>query len=97
MSATVNTVLGLVPADRLGVVSVHESLLSVMPGAEHAFDITFDRAAIFGTLAAKLTEFRTRGGGTIVDSLARRGSDEKRGARAPRRAVAETATSHAGV
>lgn len=68
MSATVNTVLGPVPADRLGVVSVHESLLSVMPGAEHAFDITFDRAEIFEALAAKLTEFRTRGGGTIVDS-----------------------------
>ena len=40
---TVNTVLGPVPADRLGVVSVHEALLSVMPGAEHAFDVAIDR------------------------------------------------------
>jgi phosphotriesterase-related protein len=32
---TVNTVLGPVPADSLGVVAVHEALLSVVPGAEH--------------------------------------------------------------
>ncbi|ROO83333.1 phosphotriesterase-related protein [Actinocorallia herbida] len=67
-STTVNTVLGPVPAQELGVVAVHEALLSVVPGAEHAFDITIDRAEIFQTLAAKLTEFRGAGGGTIVDS-----------------------------
>lgn len=67
-STTVNTVLGPVPADELGVVSVHEALLSVLPGAEHAFDITLDRAGIFETLAAKLRDFRAHGGGTIVDS-----------------------------
>ncbi|WP_328476062.1 hypothetical protein OHA21_20940 [Actinoplanes sp. NBC_00393] len=65
---TVNTVLGPVPADQLGVVSVHEALLSVVPGAEHAFDVVIDRAEIFETLAAKLTAFREHGGGTIVDS-----------------------------
>ncbi|WP_433361270.1 hypothetical protein ACQPZX_28185 [Actinoplanes sp. CA-142083] len=65
---TVNTVLGPVPADELGVVAVHEALLSVLPGAEHAYDITLDRAEIFATLAAKLTAFRTAGGRTIVDS-----------------------------
>ncbi|MFF7901878.1 MULTISPECIES: phosphotriesterase [unclassified Streptomyces] len=65
---TVNTVLGPVPAEELGVVSVHEALLSVLPGAEHAFDITLDRAEIFETLAAKLRDFRAHGGGTIVDS-----------------------------
>ncbi|MFI1462196.1 phosphotriesterase family protein [Nocardia carnea] len=65
---TVTTVLGPVPAHELGVVAVHESLLSVLPGAEYAFDITLDRAEIFETLAAKLREFRARGGGTIVDS-----------------------------
>lgn len=63
-----NTVLGPVPADRLGVVAVHEALLSVLPGAEHAFDIAIDRAEIFETLAAKLRDFRAQGGGTIVDS-----------------------------
>ncbi|WP_285572744.1 MULTISPECIES: phosphotriesterase [unclassified Streptomyces] len=65
---TVNTVLGPVPTEELGVVSVHEALLSVVPGAEYAFDITIDRAEVFETLAAKLTDFRTHGGGTIVDS-----------------------------
>jgi phosphotriesterase-related protein len=65
---TVNTVLGPVPADDLGVVAVHEALLSVVPGAEHAYDITLDRAEIFEILAKKLTDFRDAGGGTIVDS-----------------------------
>ncbi|MFJ9082650.1 phosphotriesterase [Streptomyces sp. NPDC102384] len=67
-STTVNTVLGPVSADELGVVSVHEALLSVLPGAEHAFDITLDRAENFETLADKLRDFRAHGGGTIVDS-----------------------------
>lgn len=62
------TVLGPVPAGELGVVSVHEALLSVVPGAQYAFDISIDRAEIFEILAAKLTDFRSRGGGTIVDS-----------------------------
>lgn len=67
-SNTVNTVLGPVAAGELGVVSVHEALLSVLPGAEHAFDVTIDRAEVFDALAAKLTDFRAHGGGTIVDS-----------------------------
>jgi len=68
MSDTVHTVLGPVPADELGVVAVHEALLSVVPGAEYAFDVTIDRAEIFETLADKLRDFRAAGGGTIVDS-----------------------------
>lgn len=67
-SNIVNTVLGPVPADELGVVSVHEALLSVVPGAEHAFDVRIDRAEVFEILAAKLRDFRAHGGGTIVDS-----------------------------
>ncbi|MFI0237682.1 phosphotriesterase [Streptomyces sp. NPDC016845] len=67
-STIVNTVLGPVPADELGVVAVHEALLSVLPGAEHAFDVTLDRAEIFETLVGKLRDFRAHGGGTIVDS-----------------------------
>ena len=67
-SRTVNTVLGPVPADDLGVVAVHEALLSVVPGAEHAYDIPIDRAEIFEILAGKLTAFRDAGGQTIVDS-----------------------------
>lgn len=65
---TVHTVLGPVPADDLGVVAVHEALLSVLPGAEHAYDIDFDRAEIFATLLAKLRAFRAAGGGTVVDA-----------------------------
>ena len=45
LSAAVNTVLGTVPADSLGVVAIHESLLSVVPGAQYAYDITLDQAA----------------------------------------------------
>lgn len=67
-SNSVNTVLGPIPAHELGVVAVHETLLSVLPGAEYGFDISMDRAEIFETLAAKLVEFRESGGGTIVDS-----------------------------
>ena len=65
---TVNTVLGPVPASELGVVAVHEALLSVLPGAQYAPDISMDRAEIFEALAAKLKEFREHGGQTIVDS-----------------------------
>ncbi|CAN7531658.1 phosphotriesterase [Arthrobacter sp. LjRoot78] len=65
---TVNTVLGPVPASELGVVAVHEALLSVLPGAQYAPDISMDRAEIFEVLAAKLTDFREHGGQTIVDS-----------------------------
>lgn len=36
-------------------------------GAEHAFDITLDRAQIFERLSARLREFRAASGGTIVD------------------------------
>jgi phosphotriesterase-related protein len=65
---SVNTVLGPVPVESLGVVAVHEALLSVVPGAEHGYDISMDRAAIFEILAAKLTAFKEAGGGTVVDS-----------------------------
>lgn len=65
---TVQTVLGPVGAKELGVVSVHEALLSVVPGAQYAYNVMIDRAEIFEDLAAKLTVFQKAGGGTIVDS-----------------------------
>ena len=65
---TVNTVLGPIPASELGVVAVHEALLSVVPGAQFAPDINMDRAEIFEILAGKLADFREHGGQTIVDS-----------------------------
>lgn len=66
--ASVNTVLGAVPSDDLGIVAVHEALLSVVPGAQYAPDVTIDRAEVFDALVAKLSDFRSHGGGTIVDS-----------------------------
>jgi phosphotriesterase-related protein len=57
-----------VPADELGVVAVHEALLSVVPGAQYAPDVSLDRAEIFETLRAWLLKFRAAGGGTVVDS-----------------------------
>lgn len=65
---TANTVLGPVPADDLGIVAVHDALLSVLPGAQYAYDITIDRADVFEQLAERLRAFRDAGGGTIVDS-----------------------------
>ncbi|WP_353511002.1 phosphotriesterase [Intrasporangium sp.] len=65
---TINTVLGPVSAQDLGVVAVHEALLSVVPGAEHGFDVTMDRAEIFESLRRQLADFREQGGRTIVDS-----------------------------
>lgn len=67
-AAVVHTVLGPVPAADLGVVAVHEALLSVVPGAEYAHDIVIDRAEIFETLAARLGAFKEAGGGTLVDA-----------------------------
>lgn len=67
-SGMVNTVLGPVAAADLGVVAVHEALLSVVPGAEHAPDITMDRAQILTELVEKVTGFKAAGGGTIVDA-----------------------------
>ncbi|MEH7177599.1 phosphotriesterase family protein [Neobacillus vireti] len=66
-SCAVRTVLGLVPAQDLGVVLVHESLLSVYPGAEYAPEIQMDKSEIFDVLKKKLTDFRRLGGKTIVD------------------------------
>jgi phosphotriesterase-related protein len=66
-SGLVHTVLGQVPAEELGVVLIHESLLSVVPGAEYAPEINMDKSEIFEVLKRKLTEFRRQGGKTIVD------------------------------
>lgn len=67
-SAAVNTVLGPVSPSELGRVAFHEALLSVLPGAQYAPDISMDRAEIFEVLERKLLEFKAAGGGTIVDS-----------------------------
>ncbi|MED1605083.1 phosphotriesterase [Cytobacillus kochii] len=66
-SNVVNTVLGPVLTKDLGVVLIHESLLSVVPGAEYAPEIRIDKSEIFEILKQKLLDFRRVGGGTIVD------------------------------
>lgn len=63
-----HTVLGPIPVEQLGVIALHESLLSVVPGAEYAYDIEIDRAQVFQAIADKLRAFKIAGGGTIVDS-----------------------------
>ncbi|QGU06954.1 hypothetical protein COCCU_05040 [Corynebacterium occultum] len=65
---TVNTVLGPIAASDLGVTAVHEALLSVLPGAQYAPDISLDRPEIFEALATKLRAFKAAGGSSIVDS-----------------------------
>ena len=67
-ATTVHTVLGPVPAADLGVVAVHEALLSVLPGAQYGYDVEIDRAAVLRTLADRLHAFRVAGGGTVVDA-----------------------------
>jgi phosphotriesterase-related protein len=64
----VNTVLGPIPPGETGVTSVHESLLSVLPGAQYGFDTRIDRAEVFDGLVGRLHAFREAGGGTIVDA-----------------------------
>lgn len=66
--AFVNTVLGPVRAEELGTVLVGEALLSVVPGAQYAYDIPMDRAEILGELKRRLIAFREAGGGAIVDT-----------------------------
>lgn len=61
------TVLGPIPARELGTVLIHETLLSVFPGAEYAPEINIDKSEIFEILKRKLTDFRRLGGKTIVD------------------------------
>lgn len=67
-NGAVNTVLGPIDADELGVVAIHESLLSVVPGAQYAFDISLDQAEIFDVISTQLRAFKAAGGGTVVDA-----------------------------
>ena len=67
-AATVTTVLGPIPADELGVIAVSEAVLSVLPGAEFAPDISMDRSEIFAEAATKLAAFRDADGSTLVDT-----------------------------
>ncbi|QCR32110.1 phosphotriesterase [Lysinibacillus sp. SGAir0095] len=61
------TVLGPVPAQELGIVLIHESLLSVYPGAQFAPEIIMDKSEIFEILKRQLIDYRRIGGKTIVE------------------------------
>lgn len=63
----VHTVLGPVSTQELGIVLTHETLLSVIPGAELAPEIVMDESRQFEILKHALTEFHRLGGETIVD------------------------------
>lgn len=67
-NGTVNTVLGPIDAQALGVTLIGESLMYVLPGAQYGFDIHIDRAVCFDIIADKLRAFRDAGGGAIVDA-----------------------------
>jgi len=64
----VNTVLGPVKAEELGVVLPHEKLISKIPGAEFAPEIDMDESKQYNALSDALREYRRRGGKTIVDN-----------------------------
>ncbi|MCM3767118.1 phosphotriesterase [Neobacillus niacini] len=67
-SGVVLTVLGPIPTKELGVVLIHETLLSVYPGAEYAPEITIDKSEIFDRLKQQMLDFRRAGGKTIIDN-----------------------------
>jgi phosphotriesterase-related protein len=64
----VNTVLGPIEPSALGVTAIHEALLSVVPGAQYAHDISMDRSEIYDAIAPRLERFAAAGGGTVVDN-----------------------------
>lgn len=64
----VNTVLGPVKAEEIGVVLPHEKLISKIPGAEYAPEIDMDESKQFNALYEALMDFKRLGGKTIVDN-----------------------------
>ncbi|MEH7253293.1 phosphotriesterase [Neobacillus niacini] len=66
-SGIVQTVLGPVQVQELGVVLIREAILSVVPGAELAPEINIDENIIFEKLRCILNEYRQLGGRSIVD------------------------------
>lgn len=67
-AGVIHTVLGPVPAGEIGVIAPGVSLLSVLPGAQYAFDVTIDRAEVFDAIAAALAAFRDAGGSAVIDA-----------------------------
>ena len=68
VSTSVNTVLGPVSAEDLGVVAVHEALLSVCPGARARLRHHDRPRRDLRSPRGEADRFREAGGGTVVDS-----------------------------
>jgi phosphotriesterase-related protein len=64
----VQTVLGPISADELGVVLPQEQILSIIPGAEFAPEFEMDQQKQYEALKVALIEYKRLGGQTIVDN-----------------------------
>lgn len=68
MTDYVNTALGPVPADALGITSMHEHLLLGMPGWEYDASYKYDRRAVADLCIEKVNEAKALGLKSIVDA-----------------------------
>lgn len=64
----VNTVLGTVPAEELGIVAIHEHIGYGMPGSELDAKWWKTPEQRYGETVPKLRQFHDHGGGTFVDA-----------------------------
>ena len=65
----VNTVLGTIPAEELGIVAVHEHIGYGMPGLRAGHEVVeVARSSAYEETVPKLRKFREYGGGTFVDA-----------------------------
>lgn len=63
----VNTILGSISPEELGITAMHEHIVYGMPGWEYAPEVNFDRSAAFEKIKKDLLDFKSSGGKTIVD------------------------------
>lgn len=68
MVDVVHTVQGELRPEDLGVISLNEFVLLGLPGWDLAPEASFDEAAAFDAIKARLAAFKQAGGGTIVDN-----------------------------
>ena len=65
--AQVQTVLGPISPEALGMTAMHEHIVYGMPGWEYAPEVNFDRSSAFEKIKKDLVDFKSLGGKTIVD------------------------------
>ena len=65
--AQVQTVLGPISPEELGITAMHEHVVYGMPGWEYAPEVNFDHASAFEKIKKDLLDFKSAGGKTIVD------------------------------